>query len=444
MLGLITFSLILLALLIGTWRRPAVGLAAVLCLYGLKQWGQSTTQFFSDHREFANFAVFLIALIGVVRAAQKRSCVLCRLPPSAILVAVIYLYAFITITWAPDPRTSLDQWIINGPYILTVTVLAPLLMNDLNEARTAFVWTAAAGVFICALALIFGNWGDRGLLLYGHEALQDANNIYRYETNPLALSGMAGTVFIIAALSLGRPNHLLMRVFSAACIPIALAVILRSGSRGQLIAGGLAVIAALPVAFRLKGTRSIAVLVLIAAAIIGLGWLSASFVDINSSRWTDTRATQDVAGRFAMAQALLGASTSGLLTAVFGLGNSSAFQVVGIYPHITGLEVLAEEGFLGGALYFTILCFALRSILRIAGQYDMDVSKRNALGILSGLFVFELILSWKQGSLLFSVYVFAYAIILARFEASALERRSETTMPVAASAELPRFQNLLR
>src|SRR5271170_7843791 len=181
MLGLITFSLILLALLIGTWRRAAVGLAAVLCLYGLKQWGQSTTQFFSDHREFANFAVFLIALIGVVRAAQKRSCVLCRLPPSAILVAVIYLYAFITITWAPDPRTSLDQWIINGPYILTVTVLAPLLMNDLNEARTAFVWTAAAGVFICALALIFGNWGDRGLLLYGHEALQDANNIYRYE-----------------------------------------------------------------------------------------------------------------------------------------------------------------------------------------------------------------------------------------------------------------------
>ena len=144
-----------------------------------------------------------------------------------------------------------------------------------------------------------------------------------------------------------------------------------------------------------------------------------------------------------MAQALLGASTSGLFTATFGLGNSSAFQVIGIYPHITALEVLAEEGVVGAALYFTIIFLAFRSIKRMAGQPELSDSKRNALAILSGLFVFELILSWKQGSLLFSVYVFAYAIALARLEAVPVKVSSESKH-LSAGTSLPRFQNLLR
>jgi hypothetical protein len=443
MLGLITYSLILLMLLIGTWRRPAVGIAAVLCLYGLKQWGQSSTAIFSEYREFANFALFVIVLLGVIRAAQKRGCVFCTIPPTAVLVGVLYLYAFITIAWSPDPRTSLDQWIGSGPYILIITVLAPLLLNDLDDARTAFIWTAMTGTVLCTLALVFGNWGDRGLVLYGHEALQDSNNIYRYETNPLALSGMAGTVFIIAALSLGQPNRLLMRVVAAACIPIALAVILRSGSRGQLIASAFAALVAMPLAFRLKGGRSLVMLLVLAAVILGLGWWSASLVDINSSRWSDSRTTGDVVGRLALAQTLLSASTANWFTAVFGLGNSSAFQVLGVYPHITGLEVLAEEGFFGGALYFTVLYFAFRSIKRLAGRIEMTGSQRNALGILAGLFVFELMLSWKQGTLLFSVYVFAYAIALARLETLSFGKSLAPELRAEGSL-VPRFQNLLR
>ncbi len=445
MLGLITFSSILLALLIGTWRRPAVGIAAVLCLYGLKQWGQSATGFFSEHREFANFAVFLIALLGVVRATQKRSRIFCQFPTTAMLVAVLYVYAFITISWAPDPPTSFQQWVISGPYIITITLLAPLLLSDLDDARTAFIATALAGGAICVLALAFGIWGDRGLVLYGHEALQDPNNIYRYETNPLALSGMAGTVFIISALSLGRPNRMLLRAFACVCIPIALAVILKSGTRGQLLASGAGLFVALPIAFPPKNGRSFAMLLFVAIIVLGLGWWSASHVDISSSRWSDSsRASQDVAGRLAMAQALLGASTSNIFTAMFGLGNSSAFQVLGIYPHITGLEVLAEEGLFGAGIYLAILLLAARSIKRIAAQFAISDSRRNALAILSGLFVFELILSWKQGSLLFSVYVFAYAITLSRLETPAAKSSPVSIGQVSTGANFPRFQNLLR
>ena len=143
-----------------------------------------------------------------------------------------------------------------------------------------------------------------------------------------------------------------------------------------------------------------------------------------------------------MARALLGVSTSEFFTALFGLGNSSAFQVLGIYPHITGLEVLAEEGIFGAAIYLIILLLTFRSVKRII-KLPLRDSERQGVAILAGLFIFELILSWKQGSLLFSVYVFAYAIALARLEESQREPSSRLH-PATISVRPPRFENLMR
>jgi hypothetical protein len=437
MLGLITYSLIFLTLLIGVWLRPTVGVAAVLCLFGLKQWGQSTTAFFSEHGQFTNFAIAAITLLGLIRAAFKRSCIFCRIPTTTVLVVVLYVYAFISVTWAPNSSESLDQWIAQGPYIITVAVLAPLLFSDFEDARIAFLWTALTGAAICALALAFGKWGSRGLVMY--------RDIYETETNPLALSSLAGTVFLIAALSLSRPSRLLMRIVATACIPIAIAVILRSGSRGQLIASGVALIFALPIGFRLRDPRSIAALLFAAVAVIGLGWWSSSIVEIDASRWESKQSKEDVTGRLANAQALLDVSSSHFSTTIFGLGNSSSFQVIGYYPHIAPLEVIAEEGFLGAVIYFAVIVLSVRSVKRIMRQPDMSDTKRNVLAILCGLFVFEFILSCKQGSLLSSVYVFAYAITLARLEAT-IGARAPVIEPakVNSSAALPRFQNLMR
>jgi hypothetical protein len=139
----------------------------------------------------------------------------------------------------------------------------------------------------------------------------------------------------------------------------------------------------------------------------------------------------------------LSASTSNFFTAVFGLGNSSSFQVIGFYPHIAGLEVVAEEGLLGAALYAAIIVLAIRSIRRISGQPELTDIERSVLATLTGLFVFEFILSWKQGSLLSSVYVFAYAITLARLEKPTLEKAPVAT-PADPGPPLPRFQNLMR
>jgi hypothetical protein len=441
MFGLITYSLILLVLFIAVWRRPAAGMAAVLCLYGLKQWGQNTSQILVQYRQFTNIAVAIIAMIGVLLAARKRSCLFCGLPPTATLIAALLMYALISVMWAPDPQASLQEWVIQGPYIIVIALLAPLLFTDLDDARIGFIWTALAGAAICVLALAFGKWGSRGLVVLG--SVVDDGSGGLAETNPLALSSMAGTVFVIAALSLSRSSPIFLRLAAGACVPIALAVILRSGSRGQLIASGAGLIVGLPIAFRVKDGRSLAVLILIAVTVLGLASWGASFVDIDNSRWADKRTTEDVVGRVANAQALLNLSTSQFSSLIFGLGNSSSFQAIGFYPHIASVEILAEEGIVGAMIYFAAMFFAVRSIKRILSQSALSDSKRNALAVLSGLFVFEFILSWKQGSLLSSVYVFAYAIILGRLEGPALKHAPGAAQTPATPA-LPRFQNLLR
>ena len=443
MIGIISYSLLLLALFIGAWRRPAIGVAAVLCLYGLKQWGQSSTAIVAEYRQFTNYAIFVIVLIGVIRVAIKRSCVLCRAPTVAVLVLVLYVYALLSVTWSVDPANSFEQWIASAPYLVMIALLAPLLISSLDDVYVAFVWTGLAAGAICALALFLGHWGDRGLVVFGHQALEDSSNIYLYETNPLALSTLAGTAFVIAALLLGRANGTPLRVFALICIPIALAVVLRSGSRGQLIGSVISLLIALPIAFRIKDTRSLSALFAIAVVVLGLGLWSASLVEINASRWANSQATEDVAGRFEMAQALLSASASGLLTTIFGLGNSSSFQVLGFYPHIAGLEVLAEEGIVGASIYIAIIILTIRSIRRIGSHQQLTDRGRGALAMLSGLFVFELILSWKQGTLLFSVYVFAYAIMLGRLESP--DVNSAPALSGTSDAGIVRrFSNLLR
>ena len=445
MLGLVAYCLILLALIIGVWRRPTVGVAAVLCLFGLKQWGQSSTAFFAEYRQFTNFAVFFIALFGLLRVAQRRSCVFCGIPTVSVLIITLYSYAFVSIVWSLDPTAALAQWAEQGPYVITVTLLAPLLFSDFDDTRTALTWTATVGTAICLLSLVFGNWGVRGLLLYGHDAATGGENIFAFETNPLAMSSLAGTVVVISALWFARPNRPVRRFLAVICILIGLAVALRTGSRGQLIAIGVALIVALPIAFRMKEGRSTAALLVTVLVVGGMGWWATSFVEVDSARWASSSSVEAVTGRFDNAELLLRASIATLRGMIFGLGNSSAFKVLGIYPHITGLEVIAEEGIIGAAMYFAILFLAIRSIVRIISRPDFTDLKRNVLAMITGLFVFELIVSWKQGSLLISVYVFAYAIILARLE-SPIRAAKNYLVPdmAAAHPSVPRFQNLLR
>jgi len=439
MLGLSTFFGLAFLLTMGTWFRPAVGFAAVLCLYGLKQWGQDTSMFLVEHRTIANFVAAGLVAVGLVRqrmlaAAGDRD----SLSLPWVLCVVLYGYAFVTLAWTPDLKSALEQWTLQGPYILMIALLAPLLLRHDEDLLQVSHWMLLVGGAICVLALFFGHWGSRGLLFLG--------NVEDQEANPLAIASLAGTVTVIAVLSFPSASWS-KRLLCVGLAPIGLVTILRSGSRGQLIATAIAVVIGSLLAAPRKKLGPLLMLACILGGLVAVGSWAFSYMDVTGvdvDRWTGHRSEEDLQGRLSSATDLLQVAIGSPTALLFGLGNSSAIHYVGYYPHVAPAEVLAEEGLLGMTVYLGILGSAALGIYRLKGQleHNPDPRAHYACGLLAALLVFELVLTAKEGSLLSSTYVMAYAAAIGRLVKWDRTSAQSEAAPGAVPA-LP-FPNILR
>ena len=228
-------------------------------------------------------------------------------------------------------------------------------------------------------------------------------------------------------------------------IPLCTAVILRSGSHGQLLTLAPAIFAGWLVIPRDRQAKSAASALVFFGIALALIWFVLPLVQIDKTRWDNSLVHDDVTGRIQSAVTLLSVSFSGFGTGIFGLGNSSSYEVLGIYPHVTVLEVLAEEGLPGIFLYLGVIIGTIGNVLRAMRRYAGDRQAQSVVGALMALFVFAIALSWKQGTLLSSVYVFAYAIVIERLAAPAHSRASEDDIQATSAAvDEERFLNIMR
>jgi hypothetical protein len=331
---------------------------------------------------------------------------------------------------------ALAQWVSQAPYVLVVALFAPLLLSNTPDVKRICDWTVMIGTTLCALALLFGHWGARGLLVNG--------DLTATETDPLAIAGLGGTICVAAVLAFpGAPWR--KKLLYALAVPVGLAVILRSGSRGQLVATGLALLVGWPLVSARRSLWTWVALAVIALVLDLVGaWLFQQ-LGVDSYRWTGAQSQEDITGRLAMASALLQHAIAHPASLVFGLGNSSSFYYMGIYPHIAALEVLGEEGLIGATIYLCMVASTLQSILKIKASNGehADSAARYALGVLTALLVFEFVLTLKQGTLLSSTYAIAYAAMLGRMAAWQPATASPLATPESMAPVMP-FPNLMR
>jgi hypothetical protein len=431
-----SFILLLGALAIGSLAAPPLAISGVVAMFGLEQWGQATGATRSMSAAFTNVALGAVVAVALVTHVLRGRCLLCSATTTEALVVALFAYAGLSLTWTPALDLALDQWAKWGPYVLTVAIAAPLLCRDHRDARTALVGLVLAGGAVTLLVLLFANWGYRGLVIdAGRQSM---------EANPLAISALAGQVLITAALVpivRARPLNLLITV----CLAVAcVAVVARSGSRGQLLALFVALALCWPLAARrYRGWRIVVVPVLLIAlgyaATLGLEWLEG---DIR--RWDPEQALADVEGREVLATTLLDAWRADAAAIVFGLGNSASFALFGIYPHMVPAEVLGEAGLIGFALFCAIFFCSVRAGFRALRRDVASAAARPVIAALYGGLVFHFIICLKQGSLLANPMLFLHASLLARAANAALResaeaRRAEESRPALAldDAALP-------
>ena len=267
----------------------------------------------------------------------------------------------------------------------------PLCATDQKQIRLAINTTVYLGGIIM-LGQAFATYGRRSIVL--ESALGDV------DTNPLAVASYAGYIAICSVFSIYGRKFSPLIALKIAIFCLAVYVIFKSSSRGQLAAVTAVCFVWLPIVARATMKRS-TILAFLAALIVVGGILYFINEVKDTGRWQTQHVETATEGRFFMATSLLEYwAGEGVGAWMLGLGNSSSFKIVGFYPHNIPVEVLAEEGLLG---FFIYLCFGL-TVLRRAGRLmfskNLEQETRVNLGIFLALFCFEGILTLKQGNLI--------------------------------------------
>ena len=392
-------------------KDPGIALGLVWSIYAMEQVLQQGNSFFLNHTSFLNILVAGVAGAAAFKNILSQRVRLSSFPMIVAMEVGLFVFAGISVYWAPFPPGSAQVFKAAIPYLITFVLIAPLCASDVRQLEKAVQVLLYFG-FLILIGLLFSTTDNRAIVIAqaGGEAVKG---------NPLAVSTFGGHVLLAAMFNIysKRPTSLKLMLYLTIA-GVAMLAMARSGSRGQIVAVIIAAFIWLPITAKVAAKRSSIIAILAAAA----ATIALVYVVSNSDyavRWSRKQVEANTFGRVASATRLVsvyGRSDPG--TWVFGLGSSASYQIVGGYPHIVLPEVLAEEGLIGLSLFLGIVVGTLSLGFKWIRSPEIDISSRVYLGLTLAFFTFDFILSFKQGSLLGSTLVFSFAAIIGWFSFS--------------------------
>jgi hypothetical protein len=403
------------------FRRPSIAAGALLCTYGLEQWAQSQNSFFFAHQLLTNALTAALVCYGIVLRFLSGKNPFAAMTREYWAGAVIYLLAFLSIGWSIDQQES---WIRFGEYFKTgfiFALLMPLVIYDKDDLKATLYCLLTLGSAICTLLLVNSDWAGR-MILFKQGATIGAKGMEA--GNPLAIATLGGEVALAAWLMNFKGAARFWQVFRYAVIGAGFALTVKASSRGQTFAFGMAALAFLPYSRRFKSFTDfigIAITTCLGAVIIIYVFdyitTTESKTYIPTERWEMSGFIKDFKeGRINTSIILLKLwAAEGPLRWVFGLGSSASFATeLKFYCHVVLVEVLAELGIVGFILLWLTPIYAYQNLKEMWLYVRDDPEERGMIAALGAILLFEVILSFKQGSLLGSATCFGLAAILGR------------------------------
>jgi hypothetical protein len=412
MVGLGIYLGVVAVLLVGSMRRPAFALGAFLCMFALEQWGSTKIGFIASNGSFTNYLALIIVTLALGLRLFNRGGLRLINGPTHVVVILLYMYAAATILWTPAHDAAMEEWKAQAPYLLFSVFLLPLLIQNVDDATQGLLGTVIAGAILAAALALLVDWGYRSI-----ESEVVAGEAIRL---PLAIAHLGAIMFVSAVLFFRWRGA--AALVALGLLAISVILVIKTGSRGQLISMVLSAMLLLPISRGWSLSRGTLVGVAAAALAMVAIWMFlpdlSNLLSIQERRFDAERAVGDYEQRLAAANRLLDVYlSSGLLKLLFGLGSSASFapQVVGFYVHIVPVEVLCELGAVGFILFVTALGLAARALVRLASimsSPQISSETRRAVACLSAFALIELLLSFKQGSLVRDVNLFLFPILI--------------------------------
>ena len=386
-------------------RLPGIALVGLFCMFVIEQWAQSQSVFFVERSVVINVLFALITGFALSMRIMRRDLRKEPYPLGCWLVIVLFLYALLSTNWTDDAIDVQTIWTAWAPYIVVQILIAPLLVADPKQLTKIFAYQIFFGGLFAALIISSAEFVGRKILLGGDSSLVG---------NPLAIAEASG-ITIICAVMMTRMFRGDVFVKLLIC-GICLFAIIKSGSRGQLIALAFALIVAFPITYSVKNPKivvgsALVVLLLGYATLVGLDLFWA-----DSDRFSGDTMARDYQGRLGKITRLMTAWLADPGAIVFGLGNSSSFStsINGSYPHFVPIEILCELGIVGALMYLWLLAIVIRESIFVAFRYKGERNETAGLAILVGVVVYMFMISLKQGSLIGSSTFFMSVMIFVR------------------------------
>lgn len=409
-MGILSYIAILGLLALWSLKRPAVALTAIICMYSLEQWGQSSVPFLLTHRSFTNIAVGVIVLIAVMNTFLLKSKVKFLFTEVSIAIYALFIYAYISTYWSPAGDIAASLWRSSFPYIVTIVVFGPYLINTHFDIKRFTNSLMVVGPPLACFLMFFVEWQNRRILLGGtsyHDGLLG---------NPLTI-GTFASILLIVCFFMVVDRYIKIQVLMRVVVAVlAVALIVTSGARGQLFAVIVVAYLFLPLIYRIRNVETflgVGFVLLVMTALIFIAVIQTGGDNI---RWSSDEIVAAAGGRFNASLTMISHWYNSGIYTVAGLGNSASYSVLGIYPHNVMSEVLSEEGLIGICIYFFILIRSGIAVKRCVDYSGTDKKSRRDIALIGGLFLFSFIISLKQGSMLFNPYFFMFAIIISRYE----------------------------
>lgn len=434
----IYFGMLLLVAVV-VLRRPSVALGAFICTYGLEQWAQSRDSFFFVNAALTNILTTLVLVWAlVVRQFKGESVFAGGFPKVFWVIAALFAWSAFSLFWTLNPPAAVPIWMSRLPYILATILIMPLLVRDLDDLKAAFQMTMLLGGVVLLLLMFDSAWVERQVVLRQGAAI---GSVISDRGSPLSTAALAGWVALIALLMNHRGAGRFWQLVRWPLILLGLTVAFRSGSRGQLFAMVIAGVMFLPFSRRTRNIggfigAAVGVVLILTLATLAFDWYAYNA----STRWNPDKLIESWrTGRFEPSMIMMSEWVEGgPITWVIGLGTSASYEVVGFYPHLVMAEVLAELGVIGFVLLWGVVIVAYTAYARLHRVVKDDPVARGLAAALAALFMFEVILSFKQGSMLGAVFAFGFAVVLGRVSnAFVAASQWSAAHPEVSAFELP-------
>ncbi|MBI1369193.1 MAG: hypothetical protein GC162_11140 [Planctomycetes bacterium] len=421
----VLYGIVIISLFGATLRWPAAALGGMLCANGVFQWAQTSVPLIAAHPMISNYLIGATMVQGVIILMLRGKAMSRQYPPAGWWTLILFGFAFLSILWALDPDDAITNLRNRGLYIAVTVILSPMLIQDSRDLRAALITTIILGGTLCVVLIGAGNWAGRGL-----EATSDAS----VGLNPLGIASLGAYVTVIAALMNFSGIGRVLQILRWGVVAAALLLIILTQTRGQFLVALLMLLLFLPIGRGMQNKWGFI------GALFGLmivGGLSGVLLSTMAyeGRWNVGEMINNFKETRLETSMLVLQDwwEAGPIYWLIGLGNSASFSpsLLGKYPHMVPLEILTEEGLVGFTLFWYIVYIGTRSIARIYRLIKDDAMQRGALAAVGALFWANVILSFKQGSMMQSLDLFLFAILLGRFELAVRDEYVEPAVELA-------------